>query len=102
MCSSDLYTRAIDETQYLRILARISQENPTYEYELAAVTAINNGEYHKTVSIDKGSVHGVKLYDCVIIREGVVGYVSKVGPNFSEVTSVIDTTTKIRAMVSET
>lgn len=96
------YNSAIDENNSLRILARLSIENPTYEYEFAAVTAINTGDYHKVITIDKGAADGIELYDCAIVREGVVGYVTKVGPNFSEITAITDPTTKIGAIVSET
>ncbi|MBQ2910701.1 MAG: rod shape-determining protein MreC [Clostridia bacterium] len=96
------YNKAISENQYLRVLARLSIENPTYEYEFASVTAIETGDYHKIVTIDKGQAHGIELYDCAIVREGLVGYVSKVGPNFAEITTVLDPSMKIGALISRT
>ncbi|MBQ6867801.1 MAG: rod shape-determining protein MreC, partial [Clostridia bacterium] len=96
------YNKAISENQYLRVLARLSIENPTYEYEFASVTAIETSDYHKIVTIDKGQAHGIELYDCAIVREGLVGYVSKVGPNFAEITTVLDPSMKIGALISRT
>ena len=96
------YNKAISENEYLRVLARISIENPAYEYEFASVTAIETGDYHKIVTIDKGEAHGIELYDCAIVREGLVGYVSKVGPNFAEITTVLDPSMKIGAIISQT
>ena len=96
------YNKAISENEYLRTLARISIENPTYEYEFASVTAIETTDYHKIVTIDKGQAHGIELYDCAIVREGLVGYVSKVGPNFAEITTVLDPSMKIGALISQT
>ena len=96
------YNKAISENEYLRVLARISIENPTYEYEFAGVTAIETSDYHKVITIDKGEAHGIELYDCAIVREGLVGYVSKVGPNFSEITTVLDPSMKIGALISRT
>ena len=95
------YNEAIAERDALRALARITAENPDYDMDLATVTAVDMGEYHKTLTIDKGESDGVELYDCVTVREGLVGYVSKVGPNFSEVTTVIDPAISIGARVSQ-
>lgn len=96
------YNKAISENDYLKVLARISAENPTYEYAFASVTAIDTTDYHKVVTVDVGKADGIELYDCAIVREGLVGYVSKVGPNFSEITTLIDPTMNIGAVVSST
>lgn len=96
------YHAAIDENTSLRSLARITAENPTYEYALADVTAISTGGYSKVVTLNLGQKDDIELYDCVITAQGLVGYVTEVGANFSEVTCVTDPTMKIGAIISQT
>lgn len=95
------YYAAIDENQSLKVLARLTVENPTYEYAHCRVTALNLEGYNKTITIDKGEVNGIELFDCAAVREGVVGYVSKVGYNFAEITVITDPSVKIGVIVSQ-
>ena len=95
------YYSAIDENKSLRVLARLTVENPTYDYEFCRVTALNLEGYNKTITIDRGEVDGIELFDCAVVREGVVGYVSKVGYDFAEITVITDPSMKIGVIVTQ-
>ncbi|MFQ9126050.1 MAG: rod shape-determining protein MreC [Butyricicoccaceae bacterium] len=50
----------------------------------------NPGDTAVTLTLDKGTAHGVAKGDLVTTIDGMVGYVSEAGSNTCEVTTVTD------------
>lgn len=93
---------ALDENTRLRELLGIRERHRSFQFELAEVIGRNPGNWATTLTIDKGSQAGIKVDDCVITEDGMVGYVSSVGTNFAEVTTVIDVDMQAGALISRT
>lgn len=91
---------ALDDNVRLRELLGLKQKNRSYEFEMAEIIAFNSGNWGVTFTIDRGSVSGVELSNAVITETGFVGYVSEVGLNFSKVTTLLDPSTQLGAIIS--
>lgn len=93
---------AVDENEQLRVLTGLVKNNPTFHYDMAEVIAYSPGQWTTTISIDKGTMDGVAENDLVVTAEGMVGYVSLAAPNYSQVTTVLDTNMQAGALVTRT
>lgn len=93
---------ALDENARLRSLLSIKERNRSFVFEVAEVTGRNVGNWSTTITIGKGSVAGVEENDCVITTDGMVGFVSSVGPTYAEVTTIIDLDMQAAAIVTRT
>lgn len=93
---------ALDENDSLREMLEIKERNRDFQFEIAEVVARSAGNWSYTLSLDKGSVAGIAVNDCVITEDGMVGYVSEVGPNYAEVTTVLDPAMQAGAIVTRT
>ena len=93
---------AVDENESLRQMLEIKERNRDFQFAIAEVVARSAGNWSYTLSLDKGSAAGIEVDDCVITEDGMVGYVSEVGPNYAEVTTVLDPAMQAGAIVTRT
>lgn len=93
---------AVAENEQLRVLTGLVKNNPTFHYDMAEVIAHSPGQWTTTISIDKGTMDGIAENDLVVTAEGMVGYVSLAAPNYSQVTTVLDTNMQAGALVTRT
>ena len=93
---------ALEENERLRELVGIAQRSRDFEYDIAEVISRNPGEWSSVLSIDKGENAGIAEGDLVITAEGMVGYVSAVSMNYSEVTTVLDPEMQAGALLTRT
>jgi rod shape-determining protein MreC len=91
---------ALEENNRLRDLLDIKERNRSFTFEIAEVTGRNVGNWSTTLTIDKGSSADVAVNDCVITADGMVGYVTAVGPTYAEVTTVLDPDMQAAALVT--
>ena len=68
----------------------------------AEVIARNPGDWATTLTLDKGSSHGVVEGDIVTTVDGMVGYVSEVQSNYCEITTVVDVEMQCGALITRT
>ncbi len=80
---------AVEENARLRVLLDLKPRLPMATL-LADVVARNASPWFKTISIDKGSAHGVFLGATVLSPSGVLGRVITVSPNSSGVQLLVD------------
>lgn len=79
------------------------QRRDLSDFETATVTERSVTNWTSSLTLDKGSAHGVEVGDCVIDGAGaLVGRVSKVGYNWSTVLTVVDTDASLGARVYRT
>ena len=91
------------ENEQLRELLILQQRRQDFEFEAARVTGRSTDNWESTLTLSKGSSDGVQAGNCVITETGVlVGVVSKVGLNWSAVSTVISTDTEMGGIVSRT
>ena len=89
------------ENEQLRELVKLREEVKDMQFVYAAVISRGNDPWNKTIGLDKGSLDGVKQGDPVITKDKfLVGYVSKVGPTWCTVTTILDITTSIGVRLS--
>lgn len=90
------------ELERLRELYKLDLNYSDYEKIGAHVIANNGSNWFSTFTIDKGSEDGVKVDQNVMAGSGLVGIVTKTGPHWAEVRSVIDDASNVSAMMLST
>lgn len=90
------------ELQRLRELLKLDRNYSDYEKAGAHVIGKDPGNWFSTFTIDKGSADGIKEDMNVLSGGGLAGIVTKVGPNWAAVRSVIDDMSNISAMTLTT
>ncbi len=79
------------ENEELRKLLSLKSGNLSYELESAEVIARNPSNWYNTLTIDKGSAHGIALNQPVVTAGNVlVGRISEIGTIWSRVSLITD------------
>jgi len=91
------------ENDQLNELLGFSQSHSDYELEATRVIARSSSNWSSTMTINKGSGDDVAVGDPVITETGaLVGQVTEVGTHWATVTTVVDASTNIGAIASQT
>jgi rod shape-determining protein MreC len=85
----------------LNALFKFNQQS-SYDLTAARIIVRKNSAWFRQATIDKGSNHGVSTGSPVIVPEGLVGRVVKVGPDESEILFVTDELCKVAAQIEGT
>lgn len=94
---------AIEENQFLRDLFGLKQKREDFVFELAGVTARGATNWSSTLTLSKGTHHGVAVGNCVVDQYGyLVGVVTEVSYNWCTVITVLDPELELGALVSRT
>lgn len=92
------YEELKQENETLRQLLELKKENDDYQFLAGTVIARDSTNTYYTFIIDKGSMQGVSYLDPVITADGLVGYVSEVGPISSKVTTILSSASDVGAI----
>ena len=98
---SDYYA-AVSENDDLRRLAGLKQKREDFEFEMCSVVSTVTGGYTSTFTVNRGSIDGIEVGDCVMTDGGFVGYISSVSLRSAEVITLINIDTKLACLVSRT
>ncbi len=90
------------ELERLQELYKLDQNYAEYEKIGAHVVSKDPGNWFSTFTIDKGSNHGIEVDMNVMAGSGLVGIVTKVGPTWATVRSIIDDSSNVSGMVLTT
>ena len=92
------------ENAFLRELLDLrKQRRDLSDFETATVMERSVTNWTSSLTLNKGSVHGVEVGDCVIDGRGnLVGRISETGYDWSTVLTVVDTDTSLGARVYRT
>ncbi len=90
------------ENEALKGILGIKADNPDFEFCSALVVAADQSGYSYTVTLNRGSVDGIKARDIVITADGVAGYVTELGSTWCKVTTILDSSCEIGAMITRT
>ena len=94
---------AMEENAILRDILGLDQKRTDFVWELATVTARGATNWSSTVTLNRGSQHGVAAGNCVVDRYGnLAGIVEEVSLNWCTVITVIDPKLEMGAMVART
>lgn len=89
----------MEENAWLRDFLEIKNYNTSFEFADATVIGKSAGATHSTVTINRGSLHGIEAGMTVIDGNGLVGRVSEVGLLTSEVICITDVSASVGAIV---
>ncbi len=90
------------ENDQLKEYLQIKTLNPEFELETASVIGNDPLDSFSAFTIDKGSIHGVESGDVVISTDGLVGVISQVNAISSRVSTILDPSVQVGAVISET
>ena len=88
-----------DENEWLREYLSIKSQNTEFSFSDATVIGRSSSSSHNVLTLNKGSLHGIRSGMVVIAGEGVVGRVDQVGLTFCEVICLTDISSSIGACV---
>ena len=94
-----------EENKRLRELLNLREQRRdiTSDMEAAYITEHTVTNWTSSLTLNKGTAHGVENGDCVIDETGaLVGIISEVGYNWSTVLTLVDTDTSLGAKVFRT
>lgn len=91
------------ENVRLRNLLNLRQQRRDFTFESARITEHSVSNWASTLTLSKGTSHGIAIGDCVVSDEGyLVGIVAQVGLNWCTVTTILDTDCQLGAKVFRT
>ena len=89
------------ENERLRQLLNLKSTHEDYELVDANIIAWSSTDWTNTMTINRGSSAGIAEDMVAITATGqVVGLVTEVGPNYSQVKTILDSTLEISAIIA--
>jgi rod shape-determining protein MreC len=95
--SPNAYAKYINQKVYVKDTVYKQQ----YEYVFANVVNNSVNRRNNYLTLDKGSLHGIKPEMAVITSSGIVGITKDVSPHFSSVLSVLNKDARISAKIKK-
>ncbi|MEG0692588.1 MAG: rod shape-determining protein MreC [Oscillospiraceae bacterium] len=83
------YEKIKDENEQYQTVAGIKSIYPDFEITTASVVSRDPSDRYNSFMIDKGSLHGVSLFDPIMTETGLIGIITKVGPISSRVKTIL-------------
>ncbi len=91
------------ENKLLRERLNLREQKYELELEAAIITEHTVTNWTSSLTLDRGTVHGVEVGDCVVSSTNdLVGIVSEAGTNWCRVLTIVDTDTSLGAQVFRT
>lgn len=69
---------------------------------LAQVVGWDSANEFKVIRLNKGTNHGIKVMSPVITDQGLVGYVYRATPNYSDVLTILDQNNRVDVVIERT
>ena len=92
-----------EENALLRELIGLREQRRDFEFESAKVLERGANNWTRTLTLNRGTAHGVAVYNVVVSSEGyLVGVVTETGLNWCTVQAVTDTDTELGALLFRT
>lgn len=85
------------ENEWLKEYLNIAKDHPEFKLTDASVIARESGNYRTVLTLNRGTVHGVKANMPVITSDGVFGYVKEAGLDWCKVVSIVETAVSVGA-----
>lgn len=91
-----------EENEYLKELLELKENIKDYTSLAASVIGCSNDGTYSRIEINKGSLNGVSVGNCVVANDGAVGTVTAVGPNWATVSTIMNPDSAIGIRVTRT
>lgn len=83
------------QNQWLKDYINLHNQQPALKFTDAAVIARESGNYSTVITLNKGTIHGIKKNMPVITGDGLIGRVDELGLDWCKVVPVIETSNRI-------
>ena len=94
---------AARENERMKDLLGLAEERPELQYRDAAVVRRASSNWTSDLTIDRGTLSGVEVNDCVIDQYGhLIGVVTEAGLNSSRVTTILDPDLELGGRIART
>lgn len=90
------------ENAWLKDYLNVASNHSEFELADARVVARESGNYSTILTLDRGTIHGVKKNMPVITEDGVFGYVKEAGLDWCKVVSIVETDSAVGAYTDRT
>ena len=91
------------ENKLLRELLELREQRRDFVFESAKVLERSGSNWTRTLTLNRGTEHGVAVNNVVVSSEGyMIGVVTEVGLNWCTVQALVDTDTELGALVFRT
>lgn len=90
------------ENERLRAMLNIKDTYKEFELVAANVTGKDSSTWFLSLTLDKGTNHGLEMADTVITANGLVGHITDLGSDWSRVTTIIDSQSTVAVIVERT
>ena len=90
------------ENAWLKEFLNVASDHPNFQLADARVVSRESGNYSTVLTLDRGTVHGVKKNMPVITEDGVFGYVKEAGLDWCKVVSIVEATSSVGAYTDRT
>lgn len=97
--SRDSYEKEVleEENAWLKSYLKIKGDHPELLLTDATIISRQSGNYSTVLTLNKGTVHGIKRHMPIITPDGVFGYVSEVGLDWCKAVSLVETASSLSA-----
>lgn len=85
--------------EWLSRFIELKREHTDYSLLDCSVTGHESGNYWTTLTIDRGTAHGVGMGMPVITEDGIVGSVVEVGATWAKVETLLNATVRLGGMI---
>jgi rod shape-determining protein MreC len=92
--------RILDDNESLKKLLDINSTFQHFKLKSGKIIIRQHDNFSQTFVIDVGLKDGIKLNQAVIHKEGLVGYISSVSDNTSNVTTIMDPRASVSVTIS--
>lgn len=94
------YTAISNENEELKQLLGLTDKHSDFKLAQASIISWTASNWSSTFTISKGTNAGIELNDCVITENGyIIGQVTEIGKTTATITTLIDTSSSIGALV---
>ena len=91
-----------EENAWLKQYLKLAVDHPEFLLTDASVIAHEAGNSATVLTLNRGSVHGVKNKMSVITEDGLLGYVKEVGLDWCKVLTVVETASSVGVYTDRT
>ena len=91
-----------EENKWLKEYLGVATRHPELQLVDAKIIALEGDNYSTSITLNKGSVHGIANDMAVMTEKGIVGKVVETGLDWCRVVSILDTQSSVGAHIERT
>ena len=84
-----------EQNKWLKDYINVHESNPELQFTDAAVISRESGNYETVLTLNKGSIHGIRKNMAVLCADGLVGRVSEIGLDWCRVSTIVEPSSSI-------